>query len=53
MGEAEDTPGVIAPPPLTALAALLLGFGFDWALLVPSRICGAFGSAGRISGALH
>jgi len=29
---ARDNPGVIAPPPLIALAAILLGLGFDWVL---------------------
>jgi hypothetical protein len=29
MGEADDNPGVIAPPPLIALATLLLGLGLD------------------------
>jgi protein-S-isoprenylcysteine O-methyltransferase Ste14 len=36
MGEADDSPGVIAPPPLIALATLLLGLGLDW--LFPSFI---------------
>jgi protein-S-isoprenylcysteine O-methyltransferase Ste14 len=28
---ARDNPGVVAPPPLIALAAILLGLGLDWA----------------------
>src|SRR5262249_17939776 len=34
--EPRDIPGVIAPPPLIALAALLLGVALDW--LLPSFI---------------
>jgi len=30
MTEKRDTPGVIAPPPLLALAVLLLGLALDW-----------------------
>jgi protein-S-isoprenylcysteine O-methyltransferase Ste14 len=30
MSDGRDTPGVIAPPPLIALAALLLGVAADW-----------------------
>jgi protein-S-isoprenylcysteine O-methyltransferase Ste14 len=30
MDEARDSPGVIAPPPLIALATLLLGLALDW-----------------------
>ena len=42
MNEARDNPGVIAPPPLIALAALLLGLALDW--LLPSFILrGLFG----------
>ena len=42
MNEARDNPGVIAPPPLIALAALLLGMALDW--LLPSFILrGLFG----------
>jgi protein-S-isoprenylcysteine O-methyltransferase Ste14 len=32
MNESRDSPGVIAPPPLIALAALLLGLALDWLL---------------------
>jgi protein-S-isoprenylcysteine O-methyltransferase Ste14 len=32
MGESRDNPGVIAPPPLIALATLLLGLAIDWLL---------------------
>ena len=44
MNEARDNPGVIAPPPLIALAALLLGLALDW-LYRPSSCEGflAFG----------
>ena len=42
MDEARDDPGVIAPPPLIALAALVLGLALDWFL--PSFILqGIFG----------
>jgi protein-S-isoprenylcysteine O-methyltransferase Ste14 len=42
INEPRDTPGVIAPPPLIALATLLLGLALDW--LVPSFILrGLFG----------
>jgi protein-S-isoprenylcysteine O-methyltransferase Ste14 len=34
MTETRDTAGVIAPPPLVALAALLLGLALDW--LIPA-----------------
>ena len=30
MAETADTPGVIAPPPLIALAAVLVGVALDW-----------------------
>ena len=30
MSNGSDTPGVIAPPPLIALATVLLGLAFDW-----------------------
>src|SRR5262249_34562955 len=30
MNETRDNPGVIAPPPLIALATLLLGLALDW-----------------------
>jgi protein-S-isoprenylcysteine O-methyltransferase Ste14 len=36
MNEPRNIPGVIAPPPLIALAALLLGLALDW--LLPSFI---------------
>jgi protein-S-isoprenylcysteine O-methyltransferase Ste14 len=36
MNDPRDTPGVIAPPPLIALAALLFGLALDW--LLPSFI---------------
>ena len=32
MTEARDTAGVIAPPPLIALAAVVLGLALDWLL---------------------
>jgi protein-S-isoprenylcysteine O-methyltransferase Ste14 len=32
MNDLRDTPGVIAPPPLIALAALLFGLALDWFL---------------------
>ena len=32
MNEARDNPGVIAPPPLIALATLVLGLTLDWFL---------------------
>ena len=42
MNDPRDIPGVIAPPPLIALAALLLGLALDW--LLPSFILrGVFG----------
>jgi len=31
--DARDTPGVIAPPPLIALATLILGLALDWFLV--------------------
>ena len=36
MQRSPDTPGVIAPPPLIAFAALLLGLALDWVL--PSSV---------------
>jgi protein-S-isoprenylcysteine O-methyltransferase Ste14 len=36
MVETSDTAGVIAPPPLIALAALLLGLALDW--LIPAYV---------------
>ncbi|HZL40722.1 MAG TPA: isoprenylcysteine carboxylmethyltransferase family protein [Pseudolabrys sp.] len=36
MTKASDTAGVIAPPPLIALAALLLGLALDW--LMPAYV---------------
>ena len=36
MTEARDTAGVIAPPPLIALAAVLLGLALDW--LIPAYV---------------
>ena len=36
MTETRDTAGVIAPPPLIALAALLLGLALDW--LMPAFV---------------
>ncbi len=36
MSEPRDNPGVIAPPPLIALATLLLGLALDW--LLPSLV---------------
>lgn len=32
MNGSKDNPGVIAPPPLIALAAVVLGFALDWLL---------------------
>src|SRR5258708_2240458 len=32
MSELRDTPGVIAPPPLIALGAVLVGVALDWLL---------------------
>jgi protein-S-isoprenylcysteine O-methyltransferase Ste14 len=47
MNEPRDIPGVIAPPPLIALAALLLGLALDW--LLPSVILrGVFGFSTRL-----
>ena len=42
MDNPADNPGVIAPPPLIALAALLLGLALDW-LLPPFILRGLFG----------
>jgi protein-S-isoprenylcysteine O-methyltransferase Ste14 len=39
-GTTRDNPGVIAPPPLIALAALLLGLLLDW--LIPAYFLHAF-----------
>jgi protein-S-isoprenylcysteine O-methyltransferase Ste14 len=39
MADQEDNPGVIAPPPVIAAAALLLGLGLQW--LFPTRIIAA------------
>src|SRR5260221_1416801 len=52
MDEARDSPGVIAPPPLIALTALLVGLALDW--FFPSFIVRAvFGFAtGVIIGAI-
>ena len=36
MTEPRDTAGVIAPPPLIALAAVLLGLALDW--LMPAYV---------------
>ena len=36
MTETRDTPGVIAPPPLIALAAVLVGVALDW--LAPAYV---------------
>ena len=47
MDEARDSPGVIAPPPLIALTALLFGLALDW--FFPSFILrGVFGFATRL-----
>jgi protein-S-isoprenylcysteine O-methyltransferase Ste14 len=47
MNDAPDNPGVIAPPPLIALATLLLGLALDWFL--PSFILrGIFGFWTRV-----
>lgn len=47
MDEARDSPGVIAPPPLIALTALLIGLALDW--FFPSFILrGVFGFATRL-----
>jgi len=48
MSAARDTPGVIVPPPLIALATLLLGLALDWVL--PSFILrGLFGFWTRVA----
>ena len=39
MVNTSDTPGVIAPPPLIAVAAILLGVALDY--LLPSKVVGA------------
>lgn len=39
MNEQRDTPGVIAPPPLIALAVLVLGLLLDW--LLPAYVLAA------------
>jgi hypothetical protein len=47
MNDLRDTPGVIAPPPLIALATLLFGLALDWFL--PSFILrGIFGFGTRL-----
>jgi len=40
MNESRDNPGVIAPPPLIALATLLRGLALDWFL--PAFIVSGF-----------
>jgi protein-S-isoprenylcysteine O-methyltransferase Ste14 len=52
MDQARDNPGVIAPPPLIALATLVLGLALDWFL--PSFILrGIFGFwTGLVLGAI-
>ncbi|MBI4274581.1 MAG: isoprenylcysteine carboxylmethyltransferase family protein [Rhizobiales bacterium] len=40
MNEQRDTPGVIAPPPLIALAVLVFGLLFDW--LLPAYVLATF-----------
>jgi protein-S-isoprenylcysteine O-methyltransferase Ste14 len=40
MPDTRDTAGVIAPPPLIALAAVLLGLALDW--LLPAHVLTAF-----------
>jgi protein-S-isoprenylcysteine O-methyltransferase Ste14 len=42
MSEPCDSPGVIAPPPLIAVATLLLGLALDW-LVPPFILRGIFG----------
>jgi protein-S-isoprenylcysteine O-methyltransferase Ste14 len=42
-----DNAGVLAPPPLIALAALLLGLGLEW-LFPLHLLAGAFGRLARI-----
>lgn len=42
MNEPRDNPGVIAPPPLIALTALVLGLALDW-FLPPFILRGLFG----------
>lgn len=47
-----DNPGVIAPPPLIAFAALALGFALDWLLPVNSLATTSSGWPGIIIGGL-
>jgi hypothetical protein len=47
MDEPRDTPGVIAPPPLIALAALVLGLALDW-FVPPFILRGLFGFWARL-----
>lgn len=42
-----DNPGVIAPPPLIPLAALLFGLSLDW-LLPLNILAGSFGTVPRL-----
>jgi len=42
LSEPRDNPGVIAPPPLIALATVLLGLALDW-FLPPFILRGLFG----------
>jgi protein-S-isoprenylcysteine O-methyltransferase Ste14 len=46
MNDLRDNPGVIAPPPLIALATLLFGLALDWFL--PSFILRIFGFGTRL-----
>ena len=45
MTEARDTAGVIAPPPLIALAVIVLGLALDW--LLPAYLLTVLLVAGR------
>lgn len=44
MSATRDNPGVIAPPPLIALAAVILGLAFDW--LLPAYVLSVLLSIG-------
>ena len=47
MDAANDNPGVIVPPPLIALAAVMLGLALDW-FLPPFILRGLFGFLTRV-----
>lgn len=44
MAETRDNPGVIAPPPLLALAVVVIGLGLDW--LMPAYVLALLLSGG-------